>query len=78
MCSTDPGAISVSMSVGALAIDQWDTAVPFEVLLNRVDGALYRVKSAGRNCVVCEDPDSEGRSWDLMPGGTKPGNFPHA
>ena len=65
---TDAGPLAVTISVGALTIDPGDIALPLEVLLKRVDSALYRAKFAGRNRVVCADPGSEDRSCDLTPG----------
>jgi len=53
---TDSGALCVSLSMGAMAVDDWNVALPIELLLKKVDGALYFAKSIGRNCVVRADP----------------------
>jgi two-component system cell cycle response regulator len=49
--STGHGSISVSMSVGAITIENWDTSIPIERFLKQADVALYRAKAAGRNRV---------------------------
>jgi two-component system, cell cycle response regulator len=50
---TKSGPIFVSMSVGAVTIEQWNRSTPVEPFLKEADAALYRAKEAGRNCVVC-------------------------
>jgi two-component system, cell cycle response regulator len=50
------GALSVSLSLGALVVDDWNAGLPIELLLHEVDAALYLAKSIGRNCVVYADP----------------------
>lgn len=49
---TTSGAISVSMSVGATTIENWDKSLPLEPYLKQVDDALYLAKAAGRNQVA--------------------------
>ena len=49
------GALSMSISVGAVAIGSWDNNVPIEPLLKEVDAALYLAKSTGRNRAVFAD-----------------------
>jgi two-component system cell cycle response regulator len=54
-CSPFPlmnGPISVSLSVGAITIENWDKSLPLEPYLKRVDEALYRAKAAGRDQVA--------------------------
>jgi two-component system, cell cycle response regulator len=46
------GQISVSLSVGAITIENWDKSLPLEPYLKRVDDALYRAKAAGRDQVA--------------------------
>jgi two-component system cell cycle response regulator len=49
--STSHGSITVSMSVGALTIENWDKSIPIEQFLKQADDALYRAKAAGRDRV---------------------------
>jgi two-component system, cell cycle response regulator len=49
--STSQGTISLSMSVGAVTIENWDKSIPIEQFLKQADAALYRAKAAGRNQV---------------------------
>jgi diguanylate cyclase (GGDEF)-like protein len=48
-------SLSISLSLGALSVEQWTPALPIEPLLRTVDNALYHAKSTGRNRVVCSD-----------------------
>jgi two-component system, cell cycle response regulator len=50
--STAQGAIFVSLSIGAITIQNWDKSNPIEPLLKQADIALYRAKESGRNRVV--------------------------
>jgi two-component system cell cycle response regulator len=46
------GPISVSLSIGALTIKDWDKSLPIEPYLKQADEALYRAKAAGRDQVA--------------------------
>jgi two-component system, cell cycle response regulator len=46
------GRLSVSMSVGAMVVDQWNSGQSAEALLSQADIALYRAKTEGRNRTV--------------------------
>ena len=48
---TKCGPIPVSISIGAITIEQWDKSLPIDPFLKEVDAALYRAKAAGRNRV---------------------------
>ncbi len=50
--STSDGSLSVTLSVGAITIDDWDESMPIEPLLKRADAALYQAKAAGRDRVM--------------------------
>jgi two-component system, cell cycle response regulator len=49
---TQHGPLSVSMSLGAITIEEWDKSLPIEPLLKQVDAALYQAKATGRDRVV--------------------------
>jgi two-component system, cell cycle response regulator len=49
--ATTHGAISASLSVGAITIENWDKSLAIEPFLKQVDLALYRAKRAGRDRV---------------------------
>jgi two-component system cell cycle response regulator len=53
------GSISVSLSVGAITIENWDKSLPLEPYLKRVDDALYRAKAAGRDQVAYAELPSD-------------------
>jgi two-component system cell cycle response regulator len=52
----ESGVLSVSISLGALVVDDWNAGLPIELLLKEVDAALYLAKTTGRNCVVRAHP----------------------
>jgi diguanylate cyclase (GGDEF)-like protein len=59
-CTTfllEDASISMSLSIGALAVGKWDASLPFEPLLKKVDGSLYLAKSAGRDRVILSHHD---------------------
>jgi two-component system cell cycle response regulator len=49
--STQYGEISCTVSIGVAAVDRQETAT-LGGLLHRADGALYRAKANGRNCIT--------------------------
>jgi len=49
---TKNGPISVTISVGAITIEDWDKTLPIDPFLREADAALYQAKAAGRNRVV--------------------------
>jgi two-component system cell cycle response regulator len=49
---TTEGRLQVSLSVGAITIDNWTNSAPLEPFLKQADEALYRAKEAGRNRVA--------------------------
>lgn len=50
------GEVSVTISIG---LAEYRPGEDVEDTLKRADMALYRAKSAGRNCVECEEPPAE-------------------
>jgi two-component system cell cycle response regulator len=54
--STTQGTISVSLSLGAITIENWDKSMPIEPFLKQVDEALYRAKASGRNRAAFAEP----------------------
>jgi diguanylate cyclase (GGDEF)-like protein len=52
---TEAGPLSISVSIGAIAIYPLTAAMPVETLLGRADEALYRAKAAGRDRAVFSD-----------------------
>ena len=48
---TAAGSISVSISAGAITVEDWDRSAPVETFLKQADEALYRAKEAGRDRV---------------------------
>ncbi len=49
---TQEGSVSVSLSIGAITIENWDTTTAIDPYLKEADAALYRAKAAGRNQVI--------------------------
>ncbi len=54
--STHEGPLTISISVGAVAIPPLTAASPMEFLLARADDALYRAKAAGRDRAIFAEP----------------------
>jgi PleD family two-component response regulator len=48
---TAQGLIPISLSMGAITIEDWDKSLSVEPFLKEADDALYRAKAAGRDCV---------------------------
>jgi two-component system, cell cycle response regulator len=48
---TSQGPIPISLSMGAITIEDWDKSLPIEPFLKEADDALYRAKAAGRDRV---------------------------
>jgi two-component system, cell cycle response regulator len=53
--STKEGPIPVTMSIGAITVDDCGSLMPIEPFLKQVDAALYRAKTEGRNRVIYTD-----------------------
>lgn len=54
---TTGGALSITMSLGVLASEDWDLYLAEEVL-READVALYKAKAEGRNCVRLAKPNA--------------------
>jgi two-component system, cell cycle response regulator len=50
------GEISVSVSVGAITIENWGHSMRVDPFLKQLDVALYQAKQAGRNRTICVEP----------------------
>jgi two-component system cell cycle response regulator len=46
------GAIAVSLSIGAITVENWNQSLPLEPYLKEADAAMYRAKAAGRDMVA--------------------------
>jgi len=57
---TSAGIPSLSISVGVLASNDWDSELSTAQLLKEVDLSLYRAKASGRNCVQRAVPQIAG------------------
>jgi len=57
--ATSHGRIPVSLSAGAMTIEDGTGSRSIEEILDHADSALYRAKSCGRDRVVYADPDAE-------------------
>lgn len=44
--------LTVSISIGAVTYEPRQESLPIERIIARADGALYRAKQAGRNCII--------------------------
>jgi two-component system, cell cycle response regulator len=60
-------SLSLSISTGALAFDDWSTAPLLDPLLRKVDAALYYAKSRGRNRVVLAASAASSDHWTGPP-----------
>ena len=60
---TTYGTIPVSLSAGAVTIEDWDRSIPVEQYLNAADAALYEAKRSGRNRVALADVTSTRLRW---------------
>jgi diguanylate cyclase (GGDEF)-like protein len=49
---TESGAISLSLSIGAITVENWRPSLQIEQFLKEADAALYRAKAAGRDQVA--------------------------
>jgi diguanylate cyclase (GGDEF)-like protein len=48
--------LTVTISIGAMTIEQWDRCLLIDFYLKEADEALYQAKAAGRDCVVFAEP----------------------
>ena len=48
---TKNGPIPVSLSIGAITIENWNKSIPIEPFLKQADAALYQAKESGRDRV---------------------------
>jgi diguanylate cyclase (GGDEF)-like protein len=49
---SDAGEISLTISIGAVAVERKDSTTSVETILNLADAALYQAKEEGRDRVV--------------------------
>jgi diguanylate cyclase (GGDEF)-like protein len=50
--NTSAGALEVTISAGAMSVGEDDSSYNVDLLLQKVDAALYRAKEQGRNRFV--------------------------
>jgi diguanylate cyclase (GGDEF)-like protein len=73
--STKHGAIPVTLSLGAVTIENWDKSYPIEPFLKQADKALYRAKASGRDRVhYAELPRAYDPRFDSSVGVRRPGS----
>jgi PleD family two-component response regulator len=46
----------VSVSVGAITIENWGNSMRVDPFLEQLDVSLYQAKQAGRNRTICVEP----------------------
>jgi len=64
---TTSGPIFVSLSIGAVTIENWDTLDSIEPFLKLADASLYRAKAAGRDRVVFVQSSASDPSRSAIP-----------